>query len=184
MRRSRGLLKLSSVAAFLVVCLVGWVRLADPCGGTGTHVRDTIDLAATAGGFLADLCSPRNPQQASAYSITTSTDDGHTWGSRHAVPAAAQFYPELIVAASPNDLLVTNSAGSGNGPYTYRLMLSTDADAHWSTLVSDREQVTPNAPNSAYLAFQSSLVGRWVGHPHAIWTTTDGGHHWTRRPFP
>jgi photosystem II stability/assembly factor-like uncharacterized protein len=63
-------------------------------------------------------------------------------------------------------------------------MLSTDGGTHWSTVVSDREQLHPTTPNyGGYLGFQNSLVGRWVGYPHAIWTTTDGGRNWTQRRF-
>jgi photosystem II stability/assembly factor-like uncharacterized protein len=158
-----------------------WVRLADPCGGSGARARDAISLAAAPGSFLAALCTTRD---AHAFAVTTSTDDGRTWGPRHPLPSSQQFFPDLIAAASPTDLIMTNSLVGGSGPYTYRLMLSTDGGAHWSTVVSDREQLDPNAPYATYLGFQDSRVGRWVGYPHAIWTTTDGGRRWTRGPFP
>lgn len=160
-----------------------WVRLADPCGGSDTHERDAIDVAAASGGYLAALCASRYTQQASHYSVITSGNAGTTWGARHPVPASAQF-PDLIAAASPNKLLITNSLGGGSGPYTYRLMLSMDGGKEWSTVISDPEQLDANAPSAGYVGFQGSLVGRWIGYPRAIWTTTDGGHHWTRRPFP
>ncbi len=158
-----------------------WVRLADPCDGSGTGARDAISLSAAPGGFLAALCRTR---AAPDFAVMTSTDDGRTWGPSHQVPSSQQFSPDLIAAASLRDLIITNSLVGGSGPYTYRLMLSTDGGAHWSTVVSDREQLDPDAPSAPYLGFQDSLLGRWVGYPRAVWTTTDGGRRWTRRPFP
>jgi len=161
-----------------------WSHLPDPCGGSGVHVRDAIDLAATSDGLLAALCSPRDPQLISGYSVTTSGDAGRTWSSRRPVPASAQFYPAGIGAAGHGKLVITNSTVGGNGSYTYRLLFSSDDGTHWATVVSDREQAPSTAPDSTYLSFQNARVGHWVGFPHAIWTTTDGGRHWTRQVFP
>jgi photosystem II stability/assembly factor-like uncharacterized protein len=161
-----------------------WDHLDDPCGGGGVQARDAIDVAATAGGFLAALCSPRNAQSG-AFTITTSRDDGRTWSARHALPAYTQYYPTAIAAASPRQLVVANSRVEGNGPYTYRLLYTADGGGHWTSVVSERRpQVPPIAPNFASLAFVNPGVGHWVADPHAIWTTTDSGGHWTRRPFP
>ena len=158
-----------------------WVRLADPCGGTAAQVRDAIDLAAAPGGVIAVLCTTRD---GGSFSVRTSTDDGTTWRPRAPVPTSEQFLPGRIAAASATDLAISNNVGGGSGSFTYRLMLSTDGGTHWSTVVSDREQLHPTTPNyGGYLGFQNSLVGRWVGYPHAIWTTTDGGRNWTQRRF-
>jgi photosystem II stability/assembly factor-like uncharacterized protein len=49
--------------------------------------------------------------------------------------------------------------------------------------VSHAELLDVAAPGSAFLGFEDSLFGRWVGSEGAIWTTEDGGAHWLRRPF-
>ena len=159
-----------------------WARLGDTCGGAGVHVQDAIAIAATPDGFLAALCLPRT--QLGATSVTTSSDEGRSWSPRHAVPQTGDFRPDVIAVASPTDLVISNSLAGGSGPYTYTLMLSTDGGTRWSSVVSDREQLDPNAPQVSYLGFQDSLVGRWVGYPHATWTTADGGLQWTQQLFP
>ena len=116
--------------------------------------------------------------------MTTSSDEGRSWSPRHAVPQTGDFRPDVIAVASPTDLVISNSLAGGSGPYTYTLMLSTDGGTRWSSVVSDREQLDPNAPQVSYLGFQDSLVGRWVGYPHATWTTADGGLQWTQQLFP
>jgi photosystem II stability/assembly factor-like uncharacterized protein len=101
------------------------------------------------------------------------------------VPAGGQFSPGIIAAASPSDLVISDSGIGGGGLYTFRLLLSTDGGTHWSNVVSDREDREPGAPYAtAYLGFQDPVTGRWVGYSDAIWTTTDGGRHWTQRRFP
>ena len=159
-----------------------WARLADPCGGAGAGLRDAIAIAAAPGGLLAALCTTRNASTY-GYSVVSSTDDGASWRARRPVPAWAQFSPDHIAAAGPSTMVITNSPAAGSGRYTYRLMLSSDGGKAWSSVASDPEQLEPNAPYATYLGFQDSLVGRWVGYQRLIWTTTDGGRHWTRRRF-
>jgi photosystem II stability/assembly factor-like uncharacterized protein len=100
------------------------------------------------------------------------------------LPAYTQFYPTAIAAASPRQLVVANSRIAGNGPYTYRLLYSNDGGRHWASVASEGSpQVPPVAPNFASLAFVNARNGHWLADPHGIWTTTDSGRHWTRRPF-
>jgi photosystem II stability/assembly factor-like uncharacterized protein len=159
-----------------------WIRLADPCGGSGTNERDAIDLDAAPGGFLAALCAKRF-RQPTVYSLVSSNDGGTSWGRRHPLPAAAN-YPNLIAAASPDTLLVATGTATGSGPYDYRLLLSTDGGESFHTQITDPEQLNQNSPGPRYLHFQTALIAHWVGDPNAIWSTTDGGHHWTKTPFP
>ena len=34
-------------------------------------------------------------------------------------------------------------------------------------------------PGESYLGFVNSTVGHWIGFGNKLWTTTDGGEHWT-----
>jgi photosystem II stability/assembly factor-like uncharacterized protein len=128
--------------------------------------------------------NPTAPGCPNFISVVTSTDGGRSWSANRPVPSAGGFAPDLIAAASPHDLVVSNSLISGAGPYAYRLLSTTDGGQIWSTVASEPVQLNTSAPYTSYLSFQTSLVGRWVGDRHAIWTTTNGGRHWTRRLFP
>jgi hypothetical protein len=161
---------------------LSWTQLSDPCGGTGAALRDAISIAAGSGGFLAALCTTR-VISTYGYSVVSSLDYGVSWGARRPVPVTPAFSPDLIAASGPNAMVITNSPAAGSGEYTYQLVLSTDRGRIWATVASDARQLDPNAPYATYLAFQGPLVGSWVGYPHAIWTTTDGGRLWTRRRF-
>ena len=155
-----------------------WRRLGDPCGGSGAAVNDATGLAASTGGFVVALCVPRSGN--SRLFVVTSSNSGATWGPPHLAPGS---HLELIAAASPTHLALATGPMSGSGPITYTLYVSADGGAHWSLAVSDPEYLDAAAPGSAFLGFEDSLVGRWVGFERAIWTTQDGGALWTRRPF-
>jgi len=155
-----------------------WRRLGDPCGGSGTAVNDAASLAASAGGFAVVLCVPRGGN--SGLFVVTTGNSGATWGPPHPAPGS---FLQLIAAASPTHLALATAPMNGNGPVTYTLYVSADGGAHWSLAVSDPEYLDAAAPGSAFLGFEDSVVGRWVGFERAIWTTEDGGATWTRRPF-
>jgi len=159
-----------------------WTALRDPCGGTGAALRDAISIAAGPGGFLAALCTTR-VISTYGYSVVSSLDNGATWGPRRPVPVTPAFSPDLIAATGSKAMVITNSPAAGSGEYTYQLDFSADRGKIWASVASDARQLDPDAPYATYLAFQGPLVGRWVGYPHAIWTTTDGGRLWTRRQF-
>ncbi|MGA8635926.1 MAG: sialidase family protein [Candidatus Dormiibacterota bacterium] len=156
-----------------------WRRFGDPCGGSGAAVNDAISLAASTGGFVVTLCVPRIGN--SRVFVVTSSNGGTTWGPPHPAPSSVL---QLIAAASPTHLALATGPTTGSGPITYTLYVSGDGGAHWSLAVSDPEYLDAAAPGSAFLGFEDSLVGRWVGFERAIWTTQDGGALWTRRPFP
>jgi photosystem II stability/assembly factor-like uncharacterized protein len=155
-----------------------WHRSSDPCGGSGTAVNDATSLAASTGGFVVALCEPRSGN--SRLFVVTSSNGGTTWGPPHPAPGSVL---QLIAAANPTHLALATGPTTGSGPITYTLYVSVDGGAHWSLAVSDPEYLDPAAPGSAFLGFEDSLVGRWVGFETAIWTTENGGAHWTRRPF-
>ncbi len=49
----------------------------------------------------------------------------------------------------------------------------------WRSVVRDREMLTRSTPGGSYLSFVSPTVGHWIGFGNKLWTTTDGGEHWT-----
>ncbi|MHB8452718.1 MAG: neocarzinostatin apoprotein domain-containing protein [Mycobacteriales bacterium] len=159
---------------------VSWERRTDPCSGqgaTGKGEEDLTDLAASPGGFFAGLCSPHT---GSGTFVVTSADAGGSWqraGELPNVPALA-----LLSAASPTTLCVATGGMGGGGAFTAQLLVSTDAGRHWTTAATDTQQLTP-ASTPAWLGFETAQVGRWIGDPHAVWTTNDGGLHWTQAAF-
>jgi photosystem II stability/assembly factor-like uncharacterized protein len=159
-----------------------WSRLGDPCRGGRAHPLIAMDIAVAPGGSLAALCWPRSGAGADI-SVVTSPNRGRSWSANHPVPSAGGFAPDLIAAAGPNDVVVSNSLISGHGPYTYRLLSTTDGGRSWSTVANKSVRLDTRAAYTGYLSFQSPLVGRWVGDQHAIWTTATGGRSWTRRLF-
>lgn len=156
-----------------------WQQMSDPCSDRGPAgvEEDLVDLAGASGGFFAGLC---RPHAGNGNFIVTSTDGGSSWttvGSLPAVQALGQ-----LAAASPSTLAVATAATYGAGPDTAELLVSTDMGLHWATAASDPQQFTQlGVP--AWLGFETSQVGRWIGDPHSVWTTQDGGKHWVQLPF-
>ncbi|MBJ7609595.1 MAG: hypothetical protein JF887_09245 [Candidatus Dormibacteraeota bacterium] len=158
-----------------------WTQFRDPCLGGSSVMPDiqvAVAFAAAPGGFLAALCAPRGNQ--TDQFVVTSQNSGSAWGDRH--PVAGQFLG-LIAAADAAHITAGTAPSSGNGIVGYTLMASSDGGLHWSVAVSDPERIDANTVNAGFLGFEDVAVGRWVGDEHAIWTTHDGGLHWTRRPF-
>jgi photosystem II stability/assembly factor-like uncharacterized protein len=155
-----------------------WRRLRDPCGGSGIAANDATSFAASTGGFTVALCVPRGENR--GIFVVTSNNAGASWGPPHPAPGS---FVQLLAAASPTHLALATAPINGSGPITYTLYVSTDGGAHWRLAVSDPEVLDAAALGSAFLGFEDSLFGRWVGFEGTIWTTEDGGAHWTRRPF-
>ncbi len=158
-----------------------WQRTTDPCSGRGTggkgEEEDLTDLAAAPGGFFAGLCSPHT---GSGTFVVTSTDAGGSWRTAGALPNVQAL--ALLAAASPTTLAVSTGATSGAGAFIARLLVSTDAGEHWTTAATDTQQLTQESI-PAWLGFETWHVGRWISDPHSVWTTLDGGLHWTRTAF-
>lgn len=158
-----------------------WQTTSDPCSGqgaTGTSTEeDLIDLTSAPGGFYAGLCSPHT---GSGTFVVTSTDSGGVWTSTGSLPDVQVL--ALLAAASPNVLAVSTGPIGGNGSFTAEVLVSTDAGDHWTATATDTQQLT-QAGSPAWLGFESAQVGWWIGDPHSIWTTQDGGLQWTQTPF-
>lgn len=157
-----------------------WRRQGDPCSGHGPAGRvqeeDLIDLAAAPGGFFAGLCSPHT---GSATFVVTSTD-GTSWRGTADLPNVSGL--ALLAAASPTTLAVSTGSTSGGGEFTARLLVSTDSGRLWATATTDTQQLSQQA-TPAWLGFETPQVGRWISSAHSIWSTVDGGLHWTRAAF-
>ncbi len=148
-----------------------WTALPDPCAadhpGYGTRA-----LAAAPGGVLIALCEDAAGSRAG---VAVSTDAGRSFGGIEFLPKPRSGMYTEIAAASSHLLLVAV-------PGT-ELVQSTDGGHHWVVVVRLRTQPSPSTPTSTFLGFESPTVGRWIGPPDTLWTTTDAGLTWTSRRF-
>jgi len=153
-----------------------WRPTPDPCAGRRPAEHDLTTLAADPGGFFAAECTPHGTNTGGF--LLTSTDGGSGWRLAGTLPGLAGG---VLAAATVGRLAYATSATSGGGPYTSSLLVSTDGGQHWAVAARDPQQITGQVP--AWLGFETAEVGRWVGDPHSVWTTRDGGAHWTRTRF-
>jgi len=153
-----------------------WQKLDDPCPNSRPDEVVLTALATAPGGFVAGLCQQHsNP---STGTLITSEDGGSTWSTPTPLPSGTI---DMLAAASPQRLAVATAPVSGGGSFQAKLFVSTDGGRHWRTARIDPQQIEQSVP--AWLGFETAQVGRWIGDPHGIWTTYDGGQHWTRWAF-
>jgi photosystem II stability/assembly factor-like uncharacterized protein len=163
-----------------------WRQLTDPCRGRGpagpSQEEDLVGLAAAPGGFFAGLCAPHNTTSAV---VITSADAGATWRPTAVAPPGQGL--TFVAAASPTTIAVASSPSTGSGTATTQLLVTTDGGRRWVTAAADTQNLTTANPAlsaaPASLEFETSLVGHWLGDPHGIWSTTDGGVDWMRTAF-
>lgn len=157
---------------------VSWNLMSDPCSGNGPGAsgqeEDLISLAAAPGGFFAGLCSPH---LGFATFLIHSTDGGKQWSLAGTVPRANDL--QLLAAASPTTLVASTGVVTGGGPYTARLLISFNGGKTWKTAATDEQKLT-QLTVPAWLGFETSIVGRWIGGPNSLWTTNDGGLQWSK----
>jgi photosystem II stability/assembly factor-like uncharacterized protein len=162
-----------------------WRQAADPCGpsprGPGPNnlsmEKDLIGLAASPGGFVAGLCFTR---ARNSTFVITSADAGTNWRPASASPPGQGL--GFITAASPATIAVASGATGGSGAYTARLLVTTDGGRHWVTVATDTQDLAADGI-PAWAGFETTLAGQWLGDPHGVWTTADGGLRWTRTAF-
>ena len=159
-----------------------WQQSTDPCSGPGagtnSEAGELTDLAGAPAGLLAGLCSPRS---GSGTFVVTSADGGQSWQTAGALPGVQAL--AMLAAASPTTLAVSTGVTGGSGTFTARLLVTTNAGRHWTTAATETQQIL-QAGVPAWLGFRTSQAGTWISGPHSIWTTNDGGLHWTRTRFP
>lgn len=155
-----------------------WQRLADPCIGTYQETHGAAALSAAPGGFVAVLCDSITGTAPTF--IRTSADYGSSWRPPRTVPGGVQ----LLASPTASTLILATGGVGGSGPFTYRLLVSTDGGQRWSTAVIGGSRLSPQIPAVAFLDFENSRVGWWVSDARHIWTTSDGGLHWAPLAFP
>ncbi|RAG80368.1 hypothetical protein DN069_38480 [Streptacidiphilus pinicola] len=143
-----------------------WTPMPDPC--RADH-GGTTGLATAAGDRLAVVCGASSgPGAPTDVFLKVSTDDGITWGRWHFTSNANGIGHQIALTSS------RIISATENGVQT-----STDGGATWH----DVESVQPGFNPSLVLSgFDGSDVGQVVDeHSNTMWTTSDGGAHWTRR---
>lgn len=143
-----------------------WKAVPDPC--RADH-GGTTGLAAGVGDHLASVCEESSgPGAPTGVFLKASTDDGTTWG-RWQLTSNANGIGHQIALTSSRMISVTENF----------VQTSTDGGATWH----DVESVQPGFSPSLFLyGFDGSDVGQVVDeHSNTMWTTSDGGAHWTRR---
>ena len=157
-----------------------WARRSDPCGFSGRTANDAIAIAAAPGGVVGALCTPRGSSESGNFTVI-SLNRARTFGRPRAVPGIDA--PSAVALAGPSDVVVANGDISGSGPFTYVLYTSHDGGQHWTRAVSETPTVDRRLTDGMFLGFQTATVGRWIGDPSTIWTTTDAGDHWIPHRF-
>jgi photosystem II stability/assembly factor-like uncharacterized protein len=156
-----------------------WQRADDPCtsfGPSGPGQEDDLTgLAAAPGGFFAGVCTVRVSLRTF---VITSADAGATWQETPATPPGQ--WNTLVAAAGPATIALASGPSGGNGKYTTTLVLTTDGGRQWVTAATDPQDLGNGADVPAAVSFETPLAGQWLGDAHGIWTTADGGLHWTR----
>ena len=156
-----------------------WQRAEDPCAGAPSREQDLTGLAAAPGGFFAGVCAVRASLRAF---VITSADAGVTWQATPATPPSAQW-DTLVAAASQGIIAIASGPACGNGTDTTTLLVTTDGGRQWVTAATDPQDLGGGASVPATVSFETPLAGQWLGDAHGIWTTADGGLHWTRTAF-
>lgn len=140
-----------------------WSRVGEPCPQSRRSETDSVALAAAPGGITA-LCQLRQAGAGPDF-LAKSADGVQFAATGGTVP---QFGADVL-AGDPSTVLV--AAGSG----AYR---STDGGASW-------DRIPEIAGDVSFVGFESPTLGRIVTDGgRTIWTTRDGGAHWSAFQFP
>jgi photosystem II stability/assembly factor-like uncharacterized protein len=166
----------SSHATFFVAANLGrsWSKRVDPCGWTRTNEVDAYDASATPEGTVVVECLAKGISNQAF--VMVSHNGGKTFGPRRPIPP---LFANMVAVASANTIVAATGEAGGSGPFTYTLERSTNGGLSWRTVVRDPETLTSSAPGESYLGFVSPTIGHWLGFGNKLWTTTDGGEHWT-----
>jgi hypothetical protein len=166
----------TSHAVFYITTNLGrsWSTRTDPCGHTGRTENDAFDTSAAGPGVVVVECLAKGDSNTGF--ILESRDGGSTFGPRRPIPL---LFANMVAAASASSLILASGDVSGAGPFTYMVETSTNGGVSWRTVVRDRETLTGSTPGQSYLSFVTPTVAHWIGLGNKLWTTTDGGEHWT-----
>jgi photosystem II stability/assembly factor-like uncharacterized protein len=151
-----------------------WTRRSDPCSKDRRGENDSYAIAAAPGGVVVSVCNPRG-QNGGGF-VVISDDGSRTYGSALVLPDRVSA--DDVAITSPGDVFVTSANASG--PVGPRLYASHDSGHHWSVAITEAPQPNQNFPTSrGLLKFLDPTHGYWLGNNQTLWTTTDGGTHWT-----
>jgi photosystem II stability/assembly factor-like uncharacterized protein len=151
-----------------------WSTRRDPCAPYRAE-----DASVSGDGTLVIECEWEG-NSVPAY-ILVSRNGGETYGPQHPV---AKWNLFMVAAASASTIVEATGGVGGYGlgedeAFTFTLERPTNGGATWRTVVRDRETLTSSTPGESYLGFVNTSVGHWIGFGNRLWTTTDGGEHWT-----
>jgi photosystem II stability/assembly factor-like uncharacterized protein len=156
---------------------VTWGERADPCDDVGGDEYDTVAISAAPQSVLVALC--RDRFEARRAYVAVSTDSGAVFAGQSVV--SEPVFLGTIAATSASTVFLGTAGSQGTGSAQWVLLVSTDGGSSWRTVVHETGQAQPYFPADPFLGFENATVGRWVGNPHHLWETTDGGVHWVEQ---
>ena len=148
-----------------------WQRHGDPCAAS-VPTYQTTNLAVAPGGVLVALCAST---RSSRSGVVVSTDGGDHFVQLQLLPSTIRGAFTEVAATGPADIF---AAVPG-----VELAESTNGGRRWAVAITIRPEPQSKGPTSSFLGFESPLVGRWIGPPDVLWTTTNGGATWSPRKF-
>jgi photosystem II stability/assembly factor-like uncharacterized protein len=149
-----------------------WSQRSDPCGYSGTTENDTTAIAAAADDVVGVICVPRyyGPDF-----VDISGDGGSTFAASVPLPAGLQF--KLLALTSEESIFAATYADTGDSQL---LVASHNGGSSWQQVATEPPIAPPQYGYQGFLGFESPDVGRWIGNPLSLWTTTDGGSVWSQ----
>lgn len=157
-----------------------WGARPDPCGFNGETANDAFAIAAAPHGIVGTVCTRRGASESGSFMVI-SVNGARTFGRPRALPAIDA--PSAVALTGPSDVVVANGTISGSGPFAYVLYTSHDGGQHWTRAVSETQAVDQRLTDGKFLGFQTVNVGRRIGDPGTIWTTSNAGDQWTAHRF-
>ncbi len=155
-----------------------WTRLTDQCGGKDGYAA-AVTIAPP--DVLVLLCRHQMPSASGDFGapwVRVSQDGGTGFGPDRPVAAAGGLPTKhvdgyQIAAASASRLLVVATSQHGDRAY-----LSENGGRTWSSTLR-----TPGSDAIILVGFEDPLTAR-IAEGDQVWTTRDGGQHWTANTFP
>ncbi len=150
-----------------------WSAGPDKCGGKDGYASAVAIAPPDA---LTELCNHQSGTASPAW-IRISANDGASFGPDRTIPIPSglpkhQFLSYQIAQASPSRLIVVISS-----QHSSRVVLSANGGRTWSTTLTPDDK-----GNVVLVGFEDSSTAR-VAQGDTVWTTRDGGQHWTASHF-
>lgn len=145
-----------------------WQRQGEPCPQPGATEADSTTVAAAPDGRVSVLCAVRGTSPSTNAFVAVSTDAGRTFHrAAGRLPASSLNGSELLAGDPSGSLIFVGRA-------VYR---SIDGGTSWSRVLA--------ASDVVFVGFESPTTGRLVSDSgRRVWTTSDGGAHWTAAALP